>query len=273
MANCAICEKQLPVLGSVSIYSGKICKECAARAPSVAMENSTNWSGYSVEAMIQYEDEVFNQFEATASYGELHIDTIRGLFAISKKLKDDKPITRDVFSALDLSEVALYCKSPRVDNHVVYVDVEFSCRIEPLGLNIKRVVKHKVRCEHKRVDSAHVEWDTPGDLQVFIEMFNTMLSGLWQRMNMMLCGTTVKDLELEKARALFMLHEDYTMDDLKKARNLLMKVYHPDVAGAAGITDTTEASQIINRSFVLLKNNLQLKDKEEIQLNTATPKY
>lgn len=270
MANCLICEKPLSLLGSVNIYSGKICKECAAKAPSIAMECSTNWSSYSVEAMIQYENEVFDQFEATASYGELHIDTVHGLFAVSKKLKDDKPITRDVFSALDLSEVALYCKSPRVDNHVVYVDVEFMCRIEPLGLNIKQIVKRKVRCEHKRVDSAHVEWDVPGDLQVFREMFNTMLSGLWQKMNTMLCGTTVQDLELEKARALFMLHEDYTMDELKKARNLLMKVYHPDVAGVA---DTTEASQIINRSFVLLKNNLQLRDKENIQISTNTSNY
>lgn len=266
MANCCICEKPLSMLGSVSIYSGKICKECAAKAPSVAMAHSSNWSSYSVEAMIQYENEVFDQFDATASYGELHIDTVHGLFAISKKLKDDKPITRDVFSALDLSEVALYCKSPRVDNHVVYVDVEFMCRIEPLALNIKQIVKHKVRCETKRVDSSHVEWQTPGDLQIFIEMFNTMLSGLWQRMNTMLCGTTVQDLELEKARALFMLHEDYTMDDLKKARNLLMKVYHPDVAGVA---DTTEASQIINRSFVILKNHLKLREFSYVQVDNS----
>ena len=91
-----------------------------------------------------------------------------------------------------------------------------------------------------------------------------MLSGLWQRMNTMLCGTTVQDLELEKARALFMLHEDYTMEDLKKARNLLMKVYHPD---ASGVADTTEASQIINRSFVLLKNHLQLQEKSGFQLD------
>lgn len=266
MANCCVCEKPLSMLSGVNIYSGKICKKCAAKAPSVAMANSSNWSSYSIEAMIQYENEVFDQFDATASYGELHIDTVHGLFAISKKLKDDKPITRDVFSALDLSEVALYCKSPRVDNHVVYVDVEFMCRIEPLSLNIKQVIKHKVRCETKRVDSAHVEWQTPGDLQIFIEMFNTMLSGLWQRMNMMLCGTTVQDLELEKARALFMLHEDYTMEDLKKARNLLMKVYHPDVAGVA---DTTEASQIINRSFVLLKNHLKLQEKSKLQLDDS----
>jgi hypothetical protein len=73
-------------------------------------------------------------------------------------------------------------------------------------------------------------------------------------------------LELEKARALFMLHEDYTMDDLKKARNLLMKVYHPDVAGVA---DTTEASQIINRSFVLLKNHLKLRESSYVQVDDS----
>lgn len=256
--NCSLCGKQLPVIGATNIDNGKICKECAAKIPECVLELSSRWSSYTLEAIVQYEDSVYDNFEETASYGDLHIDTIHGLFAISKKMVDGRPAGRDVFSAFDLTEVGLYAKNPRVDNHMVYVDVEFRFDIQSLGLHITKVIKKKVKCDTKRVDSEHVEWKEPGDMLVFIEMFNTMLSGLWQKMNAMLCGTTVHQLEIEKARALFMLSENYTMDDLKKARNLLMKVYHPDVAEEYG---TTEASQIINNYFTLLKNELKLKEK------------
>lgn len=249
-----LCEKSLPLVGAISVQNGKICKSCASRIPKVMLETSENWADYTLQTAIDYEDEIYDKFEVTASYGSLHIDTVHGLFAISQKLNDDKPADRCVFSAYDLSEVAIYATSPKVDHGQVYVDVEFKARIENLRLPIKVIIKKKVHCQTKRTDPEHVTWEDPSDMSMFITLFNTMLSGLWENINRKLCGQTVHELEIEKARNLFMLPENYTMEELKKARNMMMKVYHPDVAEF----DTTAASKIINNSFKLLKNELEL---------------
>jgi DnaJ-class molecular chaperone len=68
----------------------------------------------------------------------------------------------------------------------------------------------------------------------------------------MLCGKTVHRFEIEKARSIFMLSENYTMDELKKARKMMLKVYHPDTAGEG----VTRESQIINKAYDLLKLEL-----------------
>jgi hypothetical protein len=136
-----------------------------------------------------------------------------------------------------------------VDHNQVYVDVEFAAEITPLRLPIKTIIKKHVHCATKREDSKHLSWEEPGDMKMFITMFNTMLSETWQKLNKMLCGQTIHEMEVEKARNLFMLRENYTIEELKKARNMMAKVFHPDVAEF----DTTEAAKIINHSFRLLK--------------------
>ena len=251
--NCVICEGPLPKLGATNTQSGKICKHCASKIPPVLSGLLDNFADYTLQSIIEYEDKVYDQFSATASYGSLHIDSVNGLFAISNKLNGDKPVERNVFSAYDLSEVALYCKSPKVDHNQVYVDVEFSAYIEHLRIPIKVIVKKKAHCQTKRTDSTHLSWEEPGDMKMFITMFNTMLSGLWEKMKTMLCGKTIHEMEVERARALFMLPPTYTLDELKKARNMMAKVYHPDVAEF----DTTEAQKTINAAFRLLKQELE----------------
>ena len=52
-----------------------------------------------------------------------------------------------------------------------------------------------------------------------------------------------------------MLPEDYTADDLKKPRRLMIKVYHPD----KGEDDVTRECQIINEAHDLLKAELEKK--------------
>jgi curved DNA-binding protein CbpA len=85
-----------------------------------------------------------------------------------------------------------------------------------------------------------------------------MLTGAWEKVNQMLCGKTVYEFELEKARAIFMLPKDYTSEDLKKARRLMMKVYHPDKAGV----DVTREAQIINDAHDLLKADLERRGQD-----------
>lgn len=255
--NCILCENPLPMVGGVSIHNGKICKTCATRIPSIMLENAKNWSSYTLEVAIDYEDELYDKFDETASYGDLHIDTTHGLFALSKKMKDGRPIERNVFSIYDLSEVCLCCGSPVVNSHnQVHVDIEFRARIEKLSLPIRTTVKKGVLCQSKKIDSEHLSWEEPADMLMFIQMFNTMLKGTWEKMQMYLCGRELYEYEIEKARAIFMLPERFTMEDLKKARNMLVKAYHPDMAGEDDVY-ASEATKIINNSYKLLQQYLE----------------
>jgi hypothetical protein len=138
------------------------------------------------------------------------------------------------------------------------VDAEFTCRLEDPYISIKKIVKKGLRCHTKRVDNTHVSWEEPNDLVMFKSLFNQMLTGAWEKVNQMLCGKTVYEFELEKARAIFMLPKDYTSEDLKKARRLMMKVYHPDKAGV----DVTREAQIINDAHDLLKADLERRGQD-----------
>ena len=53
-----------------------------------------------------------------------------------------------------------------------------------------------------------------------------------------------------------MLPERFTMEDLKKARNMLVKAYHPDMAGEDDVY-ASEATKIINNSYKLLRQYLE----------------
>jgi hypothetical protein len=202
-------------------------------------------------------EENMKTFCATSSYGKLHIDETSGLFAISKDLnKDGKPKRgNNVFSIYDIEDIGLCCKSPRTNHSLIIVDVEFRFTLSNPYFHCSKIIKQGARCKSKRIDSQYVEWEEPGEMVMFRTLFNNMLSRAFERVNSILCGKTVHAFELEKARAIFMLPEDYTVDDLKKARRLMLKVYHPDSGD-----DVTRESQMINKAYDLLKAELETND-------------
>lgn len=252
--NCILCNNKVG-LKSVKLKGGRICKSCASKLPSLFFKNAPYIHEYSFKRAMFHVVENMEEFCATASYGKLHIDSIHGLFCIADKLtKDGKPKSgNNVFSIYQLTEIGLTCKSPKAEYGKVFADVEFSCRLTDPEFSIKTIIKKHAKCTYERVDSTHVSWEEPSDLAMFKTMFEQMISGAFERVNQMLCGKTVYEFELEKARAIFMLPENYTEADLKKARRLMMKVYHPDKAGE---DDVTREAQIINEAHDLLKSHL-----------------
>lgn len=255
--NCLICDKPISVLFGKKLKNGKICNDCVAKLPSLMLEGVPYIQECTLKLAMSCVKNAVDRFCATASYGKLHIDSIHGLFCIASKLTTDgKPKSgNNAFSIYNLTEVGLTCTNPRTDHGNVLIDVEFTCQLADPHISFKTIIKRGVRCHTERVDSNHVTWDEPGDLAMFRSMFNQMLSGAFEKVNQMLCGKTVHEFEIEKARAIFMLPKDYSDSDLKKARRLMMKVYHPD----KGEEDTTREAQIINDAYDLLKENLEQK--------------
>lgn len=251
MPNCVICGKGLSLTGNKLIRDGKMCKDCWSKISPLALEQIDFYDTADVENAIRMENELYEQFSVTASFGSLHMDEVHGLFAISKKLKDDKPEERNVFSVYDLEEAGLYCKSPVVDHENVFVDVEFSCKLSNPQISIKEVVKKRCKCSSKRVNNKEIEWQIPHDMEMFRTMFNYMLSGAFEKLNKMMCGRSVKDRELDKAKALFMIKNDnYTQEYLDETRMSLKQAFDTHERGCE------ESLQIIEGYYNLLRNNL-----------------
>lgn len=259
--NCIICEKPIGAFSGLKLDDGKLCKDCVSRLPSMMLEGKPCLHESTIKNAMSVTLKNMDKFCATASLGSLHIDQIHGLFAIAQALdKDGKPKSgNNVFSIYNLSDIGLTCTSPKVDHNSVLVNIEFTCQLEDPYIHIKTLIKKSVRCQTKRIDSEHIAWDEPSDLAMFRSMFNQMLSGAFEKVNQMLCGKTVHEFEIEKARAIFMLTEDYAAEELKKARRLMMKVYHPDIAKE----DVTREAQIINDAYDLLKTELERRKERE----------
>ncbi|MBQ8625007.1 MAG: hypothetical protein IJ419_02410 [Agathobacter sp.] len=255
---CLVCNKQISALSSVKMHNGRLCKNCAAQLPSMVIDYAPYLQTDSLKHVMNVAKDNYERFSATASYGELHIDEIGGLFAIAKSLdKDGKPKdSRNVFSIYGMSEVGLYCTSPKADGGNVILDIEFSCKLEEPKLEFKHTVKKAAKCAAKRVDANHVTWEEPNDLAMFRKLFNQMLSGMHENVNRMLHGKTLYQFELEKHRALFMLTEDYDMDDLTAAFHKMMQVWQPDGEGE------TPESIILKKAYYALIAELEYQERK-----------
>ena len=255
---CLVCNKQISALSSVKMHNGRLCKMCAAQIPSLVVERAPYLETDTLKHIMDLTKDNYERFSATASYGELHIDEIGGLFAIAKSLdKDGKPKdSRNIFSIYRMSEVGLYCTSPKADNGNVILDIEFSCKLEDPKVEFKHIVKKAAKCAAKRVDQNHVTWEEPNDLAMFRNLFNQMLSGMHENVNRMLHGKTLYQFDIEKNRALFMLSEDYTMDELTAAFHKMMEVWQPD-----GEAETAE-SVILKKAYYALVAELEYQERK-----------
>lgn len=252
--NCLVCGQKAG-MSATKLKNGRICKSCASKLPSLMIANTPYIQEGTLTHAMEYVRYNMEKFCATATYGELAIDSMHGLFAIAKKYdKDGKPLSgNNVFSAYDLSDVGIYCGTPHVDHNNVFADIEFKFELENPRMIVSTKIKKNAKCYSKKADSTHLEWDEPHDLAMFRTLFSQMLSGVFEDVQSLLCGKTVHEFEVEKAMAIFMLPEDYSISDLKKARRLMMKVYHPD----KGEDDVTREAQIINDAYDLLKAELE----------------
>lgn len=258
--DCLICKGPIAALSGAKVVDGKICKTCASKISSLLLENNKYLGEGTLQYAIKYAEHNMKKFSVTSSYGELYIDEVHGLFCIAKGLNDNgKPKSgNNIFSIFDLDEVGLYCKNPRSDHNNVLVDIEFMCRLENPSLSFKTVVKKGVRCSTKRINPQQVEWFEPHDLEVFRALFNSMLKGGQAKIQDLLCGKTVYAFELEKARSVFMLPEDFDVEDLDRAMVNMLKVYQPEQPEE--FEDLSREGKILYQHYYLLKAHLERKE-------------
>lgn len=256
---CMLCGKETSFFSSHKTMDGIVCKECYKKIPSLLFKDSKNQSESAIRIAKESAENNFERFSTTSSYGSLRLDENNGLFAIAKKIdKSGKPINSyNVFSIYDLDDIGINCASVQSDRNNLYTTVELTFKLLRPYMSAKVKIKKRAKCTYKRVDSSHIEWTEPKELTFFRSILFQFLSGSFEKLKEFLAGKTIHDWEIEKARTVFMLEEDYSEQDLKRARRLLMKVYHPDVAGE----DTTRETAIINKMYDALKTELERRNK------------
>lgn len=214
--------------GSETKRNQELCKDCISYLPPILKINTKNTSIETLCLIIDKIKRYDDVFCATAYYGDLAIDDVNLLFAVSKKYRNDKPVEKNIFSIYDLENIDFHCKSPRASHETVYADVEFSFKTLLSNNTCNVIIKKNAKCQSKRTDSSHLSWALPAELSMFQEMFMQLVKKASERLNKILSGYTVYDLKVEKARDMFMLNKDYTLEELNWSKSTLLKVFEAD---------------------------------------------
>lgn len=252
MVSCALCGGQLSSLSQKRASDGYICKDCFELLPKSMHNNISKYSIANLKTIIEYREDLdISEFSPTASFGKLHIDEIHGLFAISEKLDSEGiPVDKtDIFHCLDLREVGLTPTNPTADrSEKVFCDVELHCWFNRPDLSFVTTVKKKVNCPSKRVDKTHLDWDYPGDLIMFMKMFNQMLTNAQDKYTKQYINQfpDQRSVEIYKAQSLFMLADGYDINLLNEQKDRLLSAFN----------DIPECVKIINNSYNLLVETL-----------------
>ncbi len=257
---CICCGAQTGIFSDNS-KDGRICKKCMMYIPKTA--RLMQLTGNEVIELMRYgkEDvkEIRKVFRETASYGQLHIDGRNGYVAIydgaSAEIEDRLPqACVDVWDILCMQNPEITVKETGVKDRVVSVDVTFYADIMKPRMSVKRHIK-SAKCRPQQINEASFAYYEPPALTTFRAIFKEMRHSALRKYTEEQEYNFISPhaVELMKARALYMVGDTYTAGEIKKQRNRLMKVYHPDEGGKE---DLSAYAKIINDAYRLLKEAL-----------------
>lgn len=198
-------------------------------------------------------------FTCTASYGNLYIDSVHGMFCISRRSKNSMPMDfGDLYAIEELTEAALYCTNIRnIGTRYNQIVCDVKMRIRTKAGCVEYLIRSKEHCTYRRSmhDSRVLECDEPATLVMFRRIFNQMIenvrSGILRKLEeIQQAKAAIRELDkkTEWAKGVLMLDDDYTLEAAKRNRNILIKTFHPDVFGEKG----TAFAEKINRAYNII---------------------
>lgn len=251
MRNCEICNKPN------TFYS--ICSKCRKFLPKYgvfdSIEDKINFVTWAQENRKIIEKD----FCETFSFGNVHLDELHGYVAISGRLKNGKITSRvaDVYPLIDTVSLAFPTKvlkqTPRSITAIVGFDLDTTYpRVKIRCKNIRK----SIVCKAENTGGEYITFEYPGDFVFFQGLVEKTINNEITKYNKNLENTFLsqRDVELFKAKCVLFLDDDYTKEDLKKQRNRLLKVFHPDEnTSDSGLTEYT---QKITSAYKLLLSEL-----------------
>ena len=162
---------------------------------------------------------------------------------------------RDIFSIFNIEDYSLAIESLSVSPDAVKVGVKFACILKNPKIEFVKYI-HTTSCYVENIEDGKVIYREPSDLTLFRNIMWQSICNSWKKFEDKERAhfITPEAVALTKAKALFMLGDSYNEQELRKQRNRLIKVFHPD-EGIKG-EDMTPYMNRINAAYVLLKENL-----------------
>lgn len=248
--DCIVCGKKASMLSSIKTKDGMICRECSGKIPKCLRPQIGMYTKERVSILMDYINGIDRKsFVPTASFGNLYIDELHGIFAICEGKCEPENAT-DIFNCLSLSNVGLVATNIKWNhkgNNVV-CDFELHCEMEYPKCMFKTVVCRMKPCLTKRKSSTEVTYTFPGDYYIFIEIFNQMLETARKKYveHSVMKFPTKAEFDLFKAETLFMLSEGYDMAEVDRQYGILMSAFD------------TDYHAIIEQAYYILLNSMDV---------------
>lgn len=226
---CQMCEKNIRAFGSkIHTADGVICSECAAKIPLPARDEAGAYTCSELMDIIRYEEPLRAiGFSETSSLGDLKIDDMHGLFAISDE--------SSVYNVLDVTNFSIsgenYHES-RSHSGKLVCDAVFDCELARPSVHIKRTVLKGIECAYERVSHDHVQPKVPGVIQVMNDVFAQMYKNQAQKLTSVYNAKFAdkSSIEVMESELILMMHDGYELEDVNQQEETLLGAYegHPD---------------------------------------------
>ncbi|WP_022754735.1 DUF4428 domain-containing protein [Butyrivibrio fibrisolvens] len=269
---CVICKDKVPLLNSIKLMDGNyLCPKCVKKAsPCIRKTFSEMVPKYVIDYFdyLPLAEKKAKQFHKTCSYGICQIDEDNHLISICK----DSNINRkgklrhnplDIYDLKYLQDIRLDMRPCSVHKGPLTGDLRLYLSMSKPKAQIDVIIAPKVKM-NTRVEEEYLSYTEPNDLIFFrsllasaIESAKNVLNAGWHENSDstdISCERVLSnnDSKYRAALNVFMLDDDYTEQDLKRQRNILLKAFHPD----AGNTDNNKFTERIVESYEILHKRL-----------------
>lgn len=244
---CSYCGGSVGSLSKTELLDGVLCSKCKKKLPKILQLQSKQLSVKETKKFIDSARKNAEIFEETSHFGNLYIDEIHNLLALSKS--KNPTADNNIFNLFDLESIQTYCKNIKVDySNKVYCSIEANLQFTSPNLSeVKYTLKDRQKCPTTR-KGEYLDWELPGELSVFISIVNQALKNAVQKYNDEIENQFIKpkNFELFKAMCAFLLPNDYTRENLDRKYNKLLQ-----------ICETSEEEQLINSYYQILNERLK----------------
>ena len=269
---CVICKEKVPLLNSIKLMDGNyLCPKCAKKAsPCVRNTLSEMVPKYVIDYFdyLPLAEKKANQFHKTCSYGICQIDEDNQLIAICKNSNINRkgklrrnPL--DIYDLKYLKDIKLDMRPCSVQKGPLTGNLRLYLSLSKPQAQIDVIIASKVKM-NTRKDGNYLSYTEPNDLIFFRSLLASTIESAQNTLNTGWCeNSDSTDISCERilsnndskyrdALNVFMLDDDYTEQDLKRQRNILLKDFHPD----AGNTDNEKFTERIVESYEILHKRL-----------------
>ena len=278
MQTCELCGKNIRFRRKKTAR-GYICRDCFDLIPSWVDISCAEKDELSLAK--EFTEQRNKEFNFTASYQNLYIDGVHNMFALScgkcplsvKRTKHFK----DIFYISELREVGIFCTNLRnigKNSDCVVCDVKFRYKAEikdfpkkiiereiPLGSNVE--------CLYDYQGNGKIDCREPAVITTFRALFNQMIDneidGIKEKLefiqnakslideNQKSIPRSFKSTDWARGVLFFQDNEPIDIQKLKKRRNEIIKIYHPDMGKS---DDANAVSTLILEAYEILKSQI-----------------